>query len=326
MKTGNRVRGPATPGGGRRLRGGASGAAWAAAVAIAFARLAFAAPAVGAPGGPTKRPATRPAGGCEKYLYIPPSLAGNVILYHSFSRGAGRAEIDRLGGRVAAAKGKLVAGLTGSGYRPVGKAALGLHKLAWPLHKPITVGLWWRLEEPMKADSAFHLVSLRSTGYISNFVRGKGRWCALTEPTFVVQVYNFPGISNVNGIRFGSAWMKHGVWHHAAVTVSEGSKVCVYWDGRLRSRTVVKGRLFGPADVIRSIDLGPHWLAHPMTIDEVLVLDRALTAGEVGAYVTAVTKLAEAGFPFEARTARHLGGREGNGQGHIASGPERPKR
>jgi len=77
--------------------------------------------------------------------------------------------------------------------------------------------------------------------------------------------------------------------------------VCVYWDGRLRSELTVKGRLFAGGDLIQSIDLGPTWLAHPMTVDELLVLDRALSGEEVADYVTAVRKLAERRFPFRAR-------------------------
>lgn len=261
----------------------ASGAALAAVLA-----LAAAAPAKDA----------HPA---DDYLYLPPALARRVAFYHSFSRGADRPEINRLAARLAPVKGRLVAGLTGKGLTLAAKGrSVSLQKLELPLTRPITASMWWRLDEEMKPESGFHLVSLRANGYISNFVRGKGQWCALKKPTFVLQIYRFPGISNVNGIRFGDAWVAAGVWHHAAVTVSAGSKVRVYWDGRLRSEVSVKGRLFAAGDVVRSIDFGPHWLGHPMTIDELLVLDRALSPAEVGAYVTAVRKLAEAKMPFRA--------------------------
>jgi hypothetical protein len=60
----------------------------------------------------------------------------------------------------------------------------------------------------------------------------------------------------------------------------------------------VKGRFFSADDVVRTISLGSSWLAHPMTIDEVLVLDCAMTADQIAAYVTATNKLAEIGFPF----------------------------
>ena len=226
------------------------------------------------------------------------------MFYLSFSRGPDCPEINRLGARVTAGKPPPAAGLTGGGYRPgKTKAPIRLQKLAWPLHRPITASMWWRLDVPMKPETAFHLVSLRANGYLSNFVRGRGQWCALKEPTFVFQAYSFPGISNVNGIRFGDAWMKEDVWHHVAMTVSAGSRVCVYWDGGLRSEVNLKGRLLRPADVINAIDLGPHWLGHPMTVDEILLLTRALSAEEVKAYCTAVRMLAAARFPF--RQNRH---------------------
>ena len=229
-----------------------------------------------------------------------PALAGSVVFYHSFSVSPDRAEINRLNAPLAGAKdGKIAPGLTGNGYRSADrKASLGLRKLAWPLHKPITASLWWRLEKPMADETSFHLVSLRAGGYLSHFVRGKGQWCALKRPTFVIQMYNFAGISNVNGIGYGHAWTTAHQWHHAAVTVAAGSTVRVYWDGRLRSEFTPKGRLFGAADVVNAIDLGNNWLSCPMTIDEVLLLDRALSAREVSAYVTAVRKLAEVGFVF----------------------------
>ena len=248
---------------------------------------------------PAAEPTTAPADPCERFLYIAPAIAADVVFYHSFSRGADRPEINRLGVRVSAARAAPAGGLTGGGYRPARtKAPIRLQKLAWPLHKPITASMWWRLDVPMKPETAFHLVSFRANGYLSNFVRGRGQWCALKEPTFVFQAYNFPGISNVNGIRFGDAWVKEDVWHHVAMTVSAGSRVCVYWDGRLRGEVNLKGRLFRPTDVIGSIDLGPHWLGCPMTVDEILLLRRALSAEEIASYHTAVRHLAARRFPF----------------------------
>ena len=250
---------------------------------------------------PATRPASRAAGACEPYLYIPPALADSVVFYHSFSRPDGKPEVNLLEADLIGPGASASApGLTGPGFRPAAKGpAITLRKCSWPLTRPITVSLWFRLEEPMKEDSPFHLVSLWADGgYISHFVRGKGTWCALKEPTFVIQLYNFRNISNVNGIDFGSAWLPHGQWHHAALTVSEGSRIRVFWDARLRSEITAKGRLFRPDDAVRTIGLGPQAAGHPMTVDELLILDRALTAEEVAAYVTAVRKLAEAGFPF----------------------------
>ena len=259
--------------------------------------LALAASAVEA--GATPRPAS--TGPCGKYLYVPPDLASSVVFYHSFSRGAEKPEVNRLKARLSLpGGGRIVAALTGKGYgRAAGKGGgVNLSGLSWPLTRPITVSLWFRLEEPMKPETAFHLISLYANGYISNFVRGKGQWCALKRPTFVAQLYRFPGISNVNGL-IGSGRLPHAKWHHAAVTVSEGSRVRVFWNARLRSEFTTKGRLFGPTDAIQTLSVGPTWLGHPMTIDEVLVLGRALAAADIQAYTTAVRRLAEMHFPFE---------------------------
>lgn len=242
----------------------------------------------------------------ERYLYIPPSWGEHVVFYDSFSRETEKPEIPLPRGRVVNGQhGDRVAGLTGSGFRPTGgKAALTVQQMHWPLAKPITVSMWWRLDEPMQPETGFHLITLAANGYVSNFVRGKGPWCALQKPTFVIQSYNFPGISNVNGIGYGDAWVTEKVWHHVAITISEGSRVNVYWDGRPRSEFAVKGRLFGPNDAVRSIQWGSHWLAHTMTIDELIILDQALGAQQVAEYVTAVQKLAEVEFPFEEPTKR----------------------
>ena len=260
---------------------------------------------VRAPELPGPRSAPCPA---DRFCYIPPDVADRVRFYHSFERGADSPEIDLLGGKVSAdAEGWCDAGLTGRGYRigklptgkPAAKRGLTLRDVTIGLNRPVTVSMWWRLDEPMKAETCFHLIGLHAQqGYLSNFVRGKGGWCALTRPTFVVQVYRFAGIADVNGIRFGDAWVEHGKWHHAAVTVSAGSQVTVYWDGRPRSSFPVKGRLFTGKDVVRTISLGSSWLAHPMTIDEVLILDCAMRGEQIADYVTAVRKLAEMEFRF----------------------------
>jgi len=258
---------------------------------------------------PGAAPVPAPAGDANNCLYLPPDFEKSVLFYHSFGLAAEKPEINRLGAKLGKPAGQLVEALTGKGFTPAkGGRALSLGALALPLTRPITVGLWFRLDEPMKAESGFHLISLHTpAGYVSNFVRGKGQWCALKQPTFVMQLYRFPGISNVNGIRFGDAWLAEKAWHHAAVTISEGSRVRVYWDGRLRSDVTPRGRMFGAKDVVRNIGLGPHWLGHPMTVDELLVLDRALTAGEVGSYTTAVLKLAEQRFGVRGAGARSKG-------------------
>ena len=173
----------------------------------------------------------------SEHFSLPASWDEHVVFYHSFSHSAEQAEIPLPGSHVLSGQhGERVAGLTGYGFRHTdGKAALTLQPMQWSLAKPITVSMWWRLAEPMKPETGFHLVTLGANGYISNFVRGKGEWCALQKPTFVIQSYNFPGISNVNGIGYGDGWVSERVWHHVALAVVGGLRVSVYWDGRPRA-------------------------------------------------------------------------------------------
>lgn len=246
--------------------------------------------------------ASAPAGDArDEFLYLPPAVAGSVVFYHSFSQGLDRPEVNLLPGSALRPRGgKLADALTGSGFAVTERSGgLGLAQLNWPLTRPLTAATWFRLDQPMKEETGFHLLGMWSAkGYISNFVAGKGPWCALTKPMFVIQMYSFPGISNVNGLDYGDGWLADKQWHHVAITVSEGSRVRVYWDGRPRSDFTTKGRLFEARDALKEIHFGPNGAGLPITVDELLVLDRALSAEEVRDYVEAVTRLAAVGFPF----------------------------
>jgi hypothetical protein len=246
----------------------------------------------------TPAPAGVPAARC---LYIPPGWADRVVYYHSFDTAVDRPEINTLGAKVLVGDAAGAPGLAGRGCRfepdRKNKRGLGLTGLALPLHRPWTLSMWWRLEAPMKAESGFGLISMHGKGFMSNFVAGKGPWCALREPTFVAQVYNWPGVSNINDIYEGPAWVEPAVWRHAAMVVSKGSQVRILWDGAPKADLALKGRLLTPADAAGSIEIGPGGSALPITIDEVMVLDVALEAGAIRDYMTAVRHLAAAGVP-----------------------------
>ncbi len=241
-------------------------------------------------------PAAARGGDANACLYLPPEWEADVLYYRSFDGEA--AEVNGLGAKVILAKGRAASGVAGRGWAPSARRpTVALSGVGRPLTRPITASVWFRLDEPMKPETGFDLIALRAgKGYISNFVRGRGGWCALTRPTFVVQVYRFPGISNVNGIRYGHAWLDANAWHHAAVVVSGGGRVSVLWNGTVRYDYAVKGRLFGPGDVLEHIHLGPSGGGHRMTADELLVLGRAASPEEIRRYITAVRRLAEAGF------------------------------
>ena len=268
----------------------------AAAMALADAAHATTAADAGASAAWAGEPGEADASGppsreAARWLYLPPEIAGRVVFYHTFSGGADRPEINRIGAKVQAAA-ATPQGLAGRGI----DGSVHLTGLALGLNRPLTVSLWWRLREPLKPDGGFGLISLNGRGYLSNFVRS-GPWCGLKEPHFVTQVYSWPNVSNVNDIQGAVGPLGADAWHHAALVVSAGSRVSTYWDGVLRSEFHVNGRMFGTEDVLGSMHLGQDGPARPMAIDEVMVLDAALGAEAVRDYVTAVRRLGAVGFP-----------------------------
>ena len=236
----------------------------------------------------------------EAYLYLPPDIESRVVFYHSFERGVKQPEIDLLRAKISCGKMELADGFAGRGLkcsnREVAKNPLRVHSQALSAHRPLTVMVWWRLDAPMQDATCYHLIRLGGRGYVAAFVRGKGKWCALTRPTFVFQVYNFAGIANRNNPWTGHAWVEPGTWHHVALTVATASDIRVYWDGRQRIRHGIKGRSFRKGDT-SSLDLGASWLFHPTTIDEVVVLDRVLDERDVRSYVEVTRRLAEISAP-----------------------------
>jgi hypothetical protein len=240
-----------------------------------------------------------PADGC---FYLPPGMAGRVVFYHSFANGLKTPDLNLLGAALTVAENPPARGINGAGYTAGSGAAarnkggLLLRSPALSVHKPLTVMFWWRLDEPMKEETGFHLLALRGKGWISTFVVGKGPWCALREPTYVFQCYNFEGLENCNDVWGGRAWFEPRVWHHAAVTVSGAAEIRIYWDGKLRTQYAPKKRIFREGE-IDTVELGPSGNGPAMTLDEIIVLDRASSAEEILAYITAVKALAEVRFP-----------------------------
>jgi hypothetical protein len=119
----------------------------------------------------------------------------------------------------------------------------------------------------------------------------------LKEPTFVYQVVAFPGIPQYNNCWGGRAMLEPGDWHHAALTVANAAEIRVYRDGTLQDTILPKGRPFRENE-IHTAAIGSR--GHPMTLDELLVLDRALTPDELAEYVTASRSLRGRGFPVRA--------------------------
>jgi hypothetical protein len=242
------------------------------------------------------------AASADGFSYLPPSLTDRVVFYHSFAKGPKTPDLNLIGATVTAAENDGVQGLAGPGYMAGSGAAARkkggfvLRSPALSAHKPLSLMFWWRLDEPMKEETGFNVLALRGKGWISTFIAGKGPWCALREPTFVFQCYNFEGMENCNDVWGGRAWFEPKVWHHTAITASGAADLRIYWDGNLRTQYAPKKRLFREGE-INAVELGPSGNGPAMTLDEIVLLDRALGAEEIVAYVTAVKALAQVEFP-----------------------------
>jgi hypothetical protein len=149
----------------------------------------------------------------------------------------------------------------------------------------------------MIETTGFNVLTLRGKGIIGTFVRGKGTWCSLPEPRRIFQVYYFPGIANRNDPWGERVWITDNAWCHTAITVAAATDVRVYWDGELKTHYAIKGRPFQPGDITHAV-FGTQHGAHPMTVDELLVLDCVLDDSQIRDYVTAVQALAEVNMPF----------------------------
>jgi hypothetical protein len=235
-------------------------------------------------------------------LAVPPFLEDRLIYYNSFDSPDENPEVNVIG---AQALGKVTAGFPGMVGRSAGvgknSAALHLRSSAFSPHRPLTVSFWWALQEDAKVDGSFGLFHLANgPGFVSHFSRGRGDWCALQRPAGVLQVYHLPGIANVNGIHdydlMSHLELKAGVWHHTALTFSSGSVVILYTDGRPSYTVHLRGRGFNEADGLHDLTLG---IAQgtPMWMDEVLILQRVLTADEIAEYVRILTSMRQVSYP-----------------------------
>lgn len=237
------------------------------------------------------------AGGLQaaEFLLLPPSWADRVVFYHAFEQGLARPEINTVAVRVQGNCAVQTNGLTGNGCA----SPLRLTSPGLSVHQPLTVMAWWRLNAPMQETTGFGLLQLFGTGYIANFVAGKGDWCALREPTRISQIINFPNIKNVANPWGGRAWFEPGTWHHVALTVSAAAEVRIYWDGRLKETILVRGRPFQAGDTTALEIGGVNAVGggHPLTLDEVIVANRALSSEEIADYYLAVQKLTEQNSP-----------------------------
>ncbi len=234
---------------------------------------------------------------------VPPEWEDRVRLRHSFETAIAAPESNALSATLTQQGGSIVEkGFIGKGFKVAdfgdkNSKPLRLASKAFSPDRPLTIMLWWRLDVETPETGGYGLLWLGGkSGYLSCFVAGKGEWCALREPTWVYQFYNFPGIANDNNVWTGRAPTKPGVWRHTAVTIANTREIAWYQDGQQTSKFIAKGRELAPGE-LNVLELGGNHHRQPMTIDEALVLDRVLSADEIARYFKMARALSEVSAP-----------------------------
>jgi hypothetical protein len=244
---------------------------------------------------------TQPPSGTES-ASLPPSFEGRVIYYNSFDSEAAAPEINTANAEQRSQMTGRAPGIRGQCAVPEGDETLQLFGDAFSPHRPLTVSFWWALQQDGQPESVFTLLTLTNgRGFVQHFSRGKGDWCALQRPAAVLQVYYLPGIPNINGIYDDDLAahldLRAGVWHHCALVFNGASLILVYTDGREAWRVRIAGRRFREQDSLRQLILGDMWGGLGVVLDEVLILNRALTGEEIATYYIAVRQMAAVGYP-----------------------------
>lgn len=234
----------------------------------------------------------------DRFLYLPPTWADRVVFYHSFDGTLDRPDINDLGATLTTAPTATGPGFAGQGCpEPLGAAKKHGYEIAsdgLSPHRPLTMMCWLRLETPVQETTWYNLLRLwRGDTYLTHFVAGKGEWCGLQRPTYIFQVVNFPGLPLYHNSWAGSPDWQPGEWHHVAMTVSGAANVRFYRDGKLVENILLKTRPFREGEV-RIATFGDG--KFPMTVDEVIVADRALQEDELADYVAQARQLHAIGY------------------------------
>lgn len=250
------------------------------------------------PAPPAPRVDRRPYERLTDHLAIPPPMEPRVIYFNTFSHPGAAPEINAAKATARKAGTVVPGGFFGRCLLLEKGRRLRIESPAFSPHRPLTVIAWWRIAAPLaKKNQGGGILALRGPGrgYLSLFARG-GPWCGLNDTHFVLQVYNFSGIKNVNGIFEGGFRRRYAAdpprWHNVVLTVETGSLVGVYVDGERKQRYALSGRAFTAEDGISRIDIGG--FAAGLRVDEITVLDVALKERDIARYVTALTDIRHA--------------------------------
>ena len=231
----------------------------------------------------------------EPPILVPPWFQDSLIYHNSFEQAGALPETNTAGIQMLDGSATTAApiGLFGHGLSLEANKSFKLHSPVFSPHQPFTISFWWALKEDAKIDTGFNLFGLNGNGYIGHFVRGKGEWCALQRPTGVFQVYYFHGIQNSNLLYdydlASSVNLKAGVWHHTAAVFRAASTIEIYTDGKKVTDIQIEGRLFRPEDNIQQLECGP--LGTGGTLDELIVLDRAVSADAIARYYSVISQM-----------------------------------
>ncbi len=271
--------------------------------AVGAVMLALLQAALGQPAAPAV-PAAAAAAGEEDdqaprtpYLMLPPFLERRVIYYHSFA--GEEPEINRAEATASSPLSPLAAGFHGRCARLAAGRGFTVASPAFSPHRPITVSFWWCIPEPLPENAGLNLFALTNSGrgYISSFAKG-GPWCGLTDTAFCFQVYNLPGIKNVHTILergFRQLYSQGpGEWHHTVLTLSLGSRLALQVDGERVSLALLSGRTLQADDNLRQLGFGRH-NQRALLLDEVVIMDVALTDEQARAYFRMIRSLEETG-------------------------------
>jgi hypothetical protein len=183
-------------------------------------------------------------------------------------------------------------GLRGRAYLAADGHSYRLAHEALSLHKPLTVSLWWTLDEKPGIDGAFSVMRVHGAkrAMVLVFSKGRGKWKALKHPVGAFQIINVPDVKNVSVLWSGDLLeaydMMPGRWHHAALVVRSGGRVvelCI--DGESQHRATLIGGRIKKSHKLHTWFFGSRFKGElPMRLDELVVLDRALDAESISAY------------------------------------------
>jgi len=215
----------------------------------------------------------------------PEWFQANLLFRHGFADGADQPTVvaEGLAMGVTGDAAVVPRGWMGPALLTDGAGRLQLTGEALSPCRPLTLSFWWALPRDLAIDGGFGLFEIHGKGFVGQFCRGKGEWCALQRPAGVFQVYYFDGIQNVNGIYdfdlMATLDLRADAWHHTAVVFRQASRIEAYTDGRLVFDTTTAGRAFRPDDGLTTLVLGGGIL-----LDEVAILKRAVAGDMIADY------------------------------------------